>query len=146
VFQQPTERSFENIKKENNDAAQVVNNLPIANDSVSSQPNQGLDRGLPAPGYLQNGLPSTINSQTASTIPTGVFPKLEHEASLNETQESKNNSKYFTAFQNATEISYLPEDALKEGFGMVKAIKESLKQLEVGSKLRREVWDREIAK
>jgi hypothetical protein len=98
------------------------------------------------PAYLQNG-PLSINSQTASTIPTGAFPKLEAEAfTLDETQEAKNNSKYFTAFQNAREISYLPEDALKEGFGMVKAIKESLKQLEVGSNLRREVWDREITK
>ena len=29
---------------------------------------------------------------------------------------------------------------------MVKAIKESLKKLELGSKLRQEVWDREIGK
>jgi len=33
---------------------------------------------------------------------------------------------------------------LKEGVGMVKAIKTSLKQLQLGSKLRHEVWQREI--
>jgi hypothetical protein len=70
-------------------------------------------------------------------------PKLEEKA---EAREAENNSKYFTAFQSAADIIYVPEDALKEGFGMVKAIKESLKQLELGSQLRREVWDRELSK
>lgn len=72
-----------------------------------------------------------------------AIPKLEEKA---ETQEAENKSKHFTTFQRAADIIYVPEDALKEGFGMVKAIKESLKQLELGSQLRREVWDREISK
>jgi hypothetical protein len=93
------------------------------------------------PPYLRNG--PAGNSQTVSGAPTGAIPKLEEET---ETREVENKSKHFTAFQSATEISYIPEDALKEGFGMVKAIKESLKQLELGSQLRREVWDREISK
>ena len=78
-----------------------------------------------------------------SGTPTGAIPKLEEET---ETLEVENKTRHFTAFQSATEISYIPEDALKEGFGMVKAIKESLKHLELGSQLRREVWDREISK
>lgn len=93
------------------------------------------------PAYLRNG--PAVNSQTVSRTPTGAIPKLEEGT---ETREVENKSKHFTAFQSATEISYIPEDALKEGFGMVKAIKESLKQLELGSQLRREVWDREISK
>ncbi|PPR06571.1 hypothetical protein CVT24_001752 [Panaeolus cyanescens] len=50
----------------------------------------------------------------------------------------------FTVFQNAQEIDYIPESALKEGIGMVKSIKDALKKLELGSKLRKEVWAREI--
>lgn len=93
------------------------------------------------PAYLRND--PAIISQNASRTPTGAIPKLEEK---DEIQEADNKSKHFTAFQNASEISYIPEDALKEGFGMVKAIKETLKQLELGSQLRREVWDREISK
>jgi hypothetical protein len=51
---------------------------------------------------------------------------------------------YFTVYASANEIVYVPENALKEGLGMVKAIKTSLKKLEMGSKLRQEVWAREI--
>lgn len=123
TFQQHPEPLLENIKSEHTDAARVY-----------------LDRGLPVPAYLGNASP--INPQTVPRAPTGAIPKLEETG---ETQEGDNKSKHFTAFQSAAEISYLPEDALKEGFGMVKAIKESLKQLELGSQLRREVWDREIS-
>jgi hypothetical protein len=42
------------------------------------------------------------------------------------------------------DISYVPEAALKEGVGMVKEIKERIKKLELGSKLRQDVWLREI--
>ncbi|KAF8974240.1 hypothetical protein BDZ97DRAFT_1945601 [Flammula alnicola] len=53
--------------------------------------------------------------------------------------------KLFAVYSSAAEISYVPEDALKAGLGMTKTIKESLKKLELGSKLRQEVWDRELA-
>jgi len=146
TFQQPPEPLLENIKIEHSDAARVVSGLPIANESVrTQQPNQYLDRGLPVPAYLRNG--SALNFPTVPTTSTSAIPKLEEKVPiLNATQEGENKSKHFTAFQSAAEISYLPEHALKEGFGMVKTIKESLKQLELGSQLRREVWDREICK
>ena len=54
--------------------------------------------------------------------------------------------KFFTVHEDASEITYIPEDALKEGLGMIKTIKQTLKKLELSSKLRAEVWDREITK
>ena len=53
---------------------------------------------------------------------------------------------FFTIHEDASEITYIPEDALKEGLGMVKTIKQTLTKLELSSKLRAEVWDREITK
>ena len=59
-------------------------------------------------------------------------------------QQSK--PKFFTIHEDASEITYIPEDALKEGLGMVKTIKQTLTKLELSSKLRAEVWDRELTK
>ena len=50
----------------------------------------------------------------------------------------------YTPYVSAAEISYAPENALKEGLGMVETIKNSLKKLKLGSKLRQDVWTREI--
>lgn len=52
----------------------------------------------------------------------------------------------FTIHKDVSEITYIPEDALKEGLGMVKTIKKVLTKLELSSKLRAEVWDRELVK
>ena len=54
--------------------------------------------------------------------------------------------KFFTIHKDASEINYIPEDALKEGLGMVKTIKQTLVKLDLSSKLRADVWDRELAK
>ena len=59
-------------------------------------------------------------------------------------QQSK--PKFFTIHEDASVITYIPEHALKEGLGMVKTIKQTLTKLELSSKLRAEVWDREITK
>ncbi|THH33781.1 hypothetical protein EUX98_g424 [Antrodiella citrinella] len=50
----------------------------------------------------------------------------------------------FTKFVTFNDINYTPEGALQEGLDMVKAISQNVKRLELGSKLRRDVWDREI--
>jgi hypothetical protein len=50
----------------------------------------------------------------------------------------------YTVYDSAADISYVPETALKEGVGMVKEIREGIKKLELGSKLRQEVWLREM--
>lgn len=52
----------------------------------------------------------------------------------------------FKKYESVEDIHYAPEDALKEGLGMVKTIKMNLKSLNVGSKMRQEVWMNEIKK
>ncbi|KAH9482911.1 Nuclear GTPase SLIP-GC [Psilocybe cubensis] len=58
--------------------------------------------------------------------------------------QEKHDLSLFRAYQNASEITYSPENALKDGLGMVQTMKKALKHLEFGSKLREEVWKREI--
>jgi hypothetical protein len=50
----------------------------------------------------------------------------------------------YTVYNAAANIPYTAENALKEGLGMVDTIKGSLKALQLGSKLRQDVWLREI--
>lgn len=50
----------------------------------------------------------------------------------------------YRVYNSADDINYLPEDALNEGLSMVKTIKANIKKLELGSKLRKDVWLREI--
>ncbi|KAG1833059.1 Dynamin family-domain-containing protein [Suillus variegatus] len=45
---------------------------------------------------------------------------------------------------SADNISYTPEAALQAGLGMVKTLKAGINKLELGSKLRKDVWLREI--
>ncbi|KAG6813480.1 hypothetical protein H0H92_010505 [Tricholoma furcatifolium] len=51
---------------------------------------------------------------------------------------------FFTVYDSSKDIAYTPENALKEGIGMVKSIRSSLKDLQLGSRLRQDVWMREL--
>ena len=78
-------------------------------------------------------------------------PKHEENVVMNDDNRGDNmpqqsRPNFFTVHEDASEITYVPEDALKEGLGMVKTIKQTLTKLELSSKLRAEVWDREITK
>jgi hypothetical protein len=50
----------------------------------------------------------------------------------------------YITYASHQDISYEPEEALRQGLGMLRAIKHGVKKLEMGSKLRKEVWLREI--
>lgn len=50
----------------------------------------------------------------------------------------------YKSYASSHEIDYSPEAALKEGLAMVKSINQNIKKLELGSKLRKDVWQREI--
>ncbi|KAF9569032.1 hypothetical protein CPC08DRAFT_790765 [Agrocybe pediades] len=89
------------------------------------------DRGLSVPPYAQN-----LNRNLENSLLNGLAVKQE--------EQKVEIPKYFTVYKNAHDINYNPEALLKEGLGMVKTVKETLSQLELGSKLREEVWDREI--
>ena len=52
----------------------------------------------------------------------------------------------YKVYRSADEIQYASEDALKEGLAMVKALKASIKKVDLGSKMRAEVWQEEIKK
>lgn len=52
----------------------------------------------------------------------------------------------YKVYEHAEDIQYAPEDALKEGIAMVKALKASIKNVDLGSKLRHDVWQDEIRK
>lgn len=54
-------------------------------------------------------------------------------------------TKHYDVFVSASQINYSPEESLRNGLGMVKTLKERVDKLELGSKLRKEVWLREIA-
>lgn len=91
---------------------------------------------------------SVTSTNTALTV-SNTQPKCEDpdEKGLIENKTQQNITQcFYTVCNNPEDIVYTPEDALKEGSGMVKTIKENLKKLELGSKLRQEVWDREMAK
>lgn len=54
---------------------------------------------------------------------------------------------YYVKYESASDIHYTPEKCLTEaGLGMVKTIKKHVNRLELGSKLRKDVWLKEIAK
>lgn len=57
---------------------------------------------------------------------------------------SKITQPQYNVFKSVDEIDYLPENALKEGLGIVKTLKSNIKTLELGNKMRKDVWLREI--
>lgn len=50
----------------------------------------------------------------------------------------------YQVYDSAADITYTPEASLKEGLGMVKTLREGIKKLQLGSKLRQDVWLREL--
>src|SRR6266540_5281080 len=109
---------------------------------------QFLDRGLPNPSYTQNRFVSTSTSGSDNLRPKAADGSAQEQKVFTQLQNEDNNlfSTFYTLYRSSEGIEHTPEAALKEGLGMVKTIKECLKKLELGSKLRREVWDREIIK
>jgi len=52
----------------------------------------------------------------------------------------------FKEHKSAEEIAYSPEAALEEGVKMIQTLKARMQNLKLGSKLREEVWAREISR
>lgn len=57
----------------------------------------------------------------------------------------KSSAALYTTYTSVQDIKYTPEKALSEGLGMVKAIKKCISKLDLGSKMRKDVWLREVA-
>ena len=112
---------------------------------------QPVERGLPVSSYAANASSSSFAAENASTshvTANAVVPKAEDIVMADMKpfpgvpEEPK--PSLYTVYNSAAKISYQPEDALKEGVGMVHTLKASIKQLELGSKLRKDVWLHEI--
>jgi len=52
----------------------------------------------------------------------------------------------FEEHKSAEEIAYSPEAAIKEGIKMIQTLEVQMRNLKLGSKLREEVWAREISR
>jgi len=50
----------------------------------------------------------------------------------------------YRVYSSAADISYKPDMALQEGLIMVEEISKKIRTLELGSKLRKDVWFREV--
>lgn len=95
------------------------------------------DRGITAPSIV------TINDQcNLSLVPDVKNCKLEPEPH----QQTVHGPVLYQLYDSADNISYTPEAALQAGLGMVKTLKAGINKLELGSKLRKDVWLREIDK
>ncbi|KAF6762688.1 hypothetical protein DFP72DRAFT_876603 [Ephemerocybe angulata] len=72
------------------------------------------------------------------------LPKPEEEIQFGGTYQPPPPPRHHV-YESASDIDYAPENALHEGLNMVKTIEDTVKTLVLGSKLRQEVWQREIA-
>lgn len=97
------------------------------------------------PSYIQHNAAST-GEGSSSGLPA-VIPKSEDATTGNAPPEPETaKPTIYTHYGSAFDISYTPEDALKEGLAMVKTIRNNIKKLQLGSKLRQDVWLRELEK
>ncbi|KAF8076309.1 hypothetical protein FPV67DRAFT_1664591 [Lyophyllum atratum] len=107
-----------------------------------------LERGLPVPSYVQQDSASgALAPQSVPARNSTVLKKDEDvvmDDATNLLAPPVTDHLIFTVYNSADEIEYAPEDALQEGLCMVKSIKSSLKHLQLGSKLRQDVWLREL--
>lgn len=83
------------------------------------------------------------SSPVASNQSQGVLVKQDDSADVNMAPPTSEPA-LFATFESATEIDYSPEASLRQGLGMVNALKSTVKTLKLGSKLRVDVWDREL--
>ncbi|KAG6894376.1 hypothetical protein C0992_006390, partial [Termitomyces sp. T32_za158] len=102
-----------------------------------------LERGLPVHAYDQNN--ATSSSQTRTALQCSFAVKSEDVSNIEDTINTvESKRRFFTFYDSATEIDFSPEEAFKEGSGMVSSIKSSLEHLQFGNKLRQKVWMREL--
>jgi hypothetical protein len=81
-----------------------------------------------------------------STVPGNQTPAAASTApaQLDETAPAPILERIYTRHSSASEIAYNTDDALQQGHAMVKTIQDAIKKIVLGSKLREEVWDREM--
>lgn len=105
---------------------------------------QPQNSGLPAPFYARQNEASSSNYQGPSG--SGIYRDATKREDIEALAAVEPILPKFRVYASVSDITYAPETALKEGVAMVNTIKEGLQRLELGSKLRQEVWDREVQK
>ncbi|EPQ59276.1 hypothetical protein GLOTRDRAFT_136192 [Gloeophyllum trabeum ATCC 11539] len=101
-----------------------------------------LERGLPVPSYIAADLKDASSAETRVKNENGhAAPIAQNEGNVPAPLPAPSTYK---VFETADEIPYTPEDALSEGTKMVKAMEAEIKKINLGSKLRKDVWLREI--
>lgn len=98
---------------------------------------QFIERGLPVPQYLQGVSSSYIDAPQAPVESNATDDVAMTDAPIPV-------SLLFTTYDSVSDISYTPEASFKEGLGMVKTIRTNIEKLRTGSKLRQDVWTREL--
>ncbi|KAK0206486.1 Dynamin family-domain-containing protein [Desarmillaria ectypa] len=98
------------------------------------------ERGLPVPLYVQESASSSIGTLKAE-------PEMHQDVLLGSSSslsEAQRPAMLYSVYNSASDIPYSPEGALQEGLGMVRSIQQKLEKLQLGSKLRQDVWYREL--
>lgn len=78
--------------------------------------------------------------------PAGDAPATMHDVIMQDVPQVQPVQELATYSRHVSvhKLDYTPEAALKEGAKMVQIIRENIKKLELGSKLRKDVWMREV--
>ncbi|KAH9943050.1 uncharacterized protein BXZ73DRAFT_40115 [Epithele typhae] len=71
-------------------------------------------------------------------------PQADMKGPLPAEQQAVAPRSFYKVYERAEDIEYAPEQALKEGMGMVKALRTNIKRVHLGSKMRESVWKDEI--
>ena len=103
---------------------------------------QSHESDLSAPVFVPSGPVPASSSDVVDSIKGDEDVEMKDDT-ISASRELVTRVSYVT-YDSADDISYVPEDALKEGVGMVKELKANIDRLELGSKLRKDVWLREI--
>ncbi|KDQ65115.1 hypothetical protein JAAARDRAFT_188367 [Jaapia argillacea MUCL 33604] len=116
-----------NVKAEVSDAARVF-----------------IERGLPVPSYISTHARSAASGSQSTALVKQTSDVVMQDLAESATVSSQPVQPLFTVYETAEDIPYTPESALQQGLGMVKTIKTNIKKIELGSKLRKDVWLRDI--
>ncbi|KAK0468295.1 uncharacterized protein EV420DRAFT_1473993 [Desarmillaria tabescens] len=110
--------------------------------SINTYPPSIVSNGVkPEPGPADDV--ARVKARPSSTGTLKAEPETRQDApfglssSLPETQKPEI---LYSVYDSASDIPYSPEGALQEGLGMVRSIQQKLEKLELGSKLRQDVW------
>ncbi|KAK0486897.1 hypothetical protein EDD18DRAFT_1192269 [Armillaria luteobubalina] len=126
-----------------------INNHPASAVSSGVKPETGTADDV-ARVFLERGLSVPVHVQESASSTTGthkVEPETCQDAPWNSSSsrlDTQRPEMLYYVYNSASDIPYSPEGTLQEGLGMVKSIERELEKLQLGSKLRQDVWHREL--